>query len=109
MKFSMLEALPTMSPRPFELALLGTPDLRQYLVFVPFYCLSCSRPTRLDRIDNVLAGKYQAHQILGCSICGIMYQLAMQVDVLRAATASGGDMLEYFVDDDDAEDAGELN
>jgi hypothetical protein len=31
-----------------------------------------------------------------------MYQLAIQVDVLRAATASGGDMLEYFVDDDDA-------
>lgn len=28
-------------------------------------------------------------------------QLASQTDILRAATASGGDLVEYFVDDDD--------
>jgi len=30
-----------------------------------------------------------------------MYQLASKTDLLRAATASGGDMVEYFIDDED--------
>jgi len=69
--------------------------------FIPLYCPSCGTPTRLERADNPLSGKFKAHQALTCAICGIMYQLASQTDILRAATASGGDMVEYFVDDDD--------
>ena len=68
---------------------------------IPLYCPSCGTPTRLERVDNPMSGKFKAHQALSCAICGIMYQLASQTDILRAATASGGDMVEYFVDDDD--------
>jgi hypothetical protein len=44
-----------------------------------------------------LVGKYQ---VLNCAVCGVMFQLAEQKDVLRAATASGGIMIEDFVDDE---------
>jgi hypothetical protein len=30
--------------------------------FVPLYCPSCDTPTRLDRMENTLIGKYQAHR-----------------------------------------------
>jgi hypothetical protein len=50
-----------------------------------------------------------AHQALNCVICGVMYQLASQTDILRAATASGGDMLEYFMDEDDLPDEWKQN
>jgi transposase-like protein len=78
--------------------------------FIPLYCPSCGTPTRLDRIDNALSGKYQAHQSQQCSICGVMFQLATKTDLLRAATASGGDLVEYFIEDDnEVEDNGKLN
>ena len=67
--------------------------------FVPLYCPSCGSPTRLDRTDNALSGKYQAYQSLSCPFCGMMFQLAKKTDLLRAATASGGDLVEYFVED----------
>jgi len=51
-------------------------------------------------MDNVLAGKYQARQTINCSICGLMFQLATKTDLLRAATASGGDLVEYYIDDE---------
>ena len=68
--------------------------------FVPLYCPSCGSPTRLDRADNALSGKYQAHQALSCSICGVMFQLTTKTDLLLAATASGRDLVKYYVDDD---------
>lgn len=55
--------------------------------FIPLYCPSCGTPTRLDRVDNVLAGQYKARQALICPICGVMFQLAEKVHVLRIATA----------------------
>jgi transposase-like protein len=76
-------------------------DMLALYTFIPLYCPSCGTPTRLDRIDNILEGKYQARQALNCAICGVMFQLAEKTDILRAATASGGDMIEYFVDDED--------
>ena len=48
-----------------------------------------------------MAGKFKAKQAESCAICGIMYQLVDKTDLLRAATASDGDMVEYFVDEDD--------
>ena len=69
--------------------------------FVPLYCPSCGIPIRLDRIDKARSGKYQAYQSQQCSICGVTIQLAMKADLLRAATASGGDLVEYFIEDDD--------
>jgi hypothetical protein len=42
-------------------------------------------------------------------MCGVMYQLVDKTDLLRAATASGGDMIEYFIDEDDEPDKGSLN
>jgi hypothetical protein len=45
-------------------------------------------------------GNFKARQALSCAICGVLYQLDDQTDTLRAATASGGDLLEYFLDDD---------
>jgi len=74
--------------------------------FVPLYCPSCGTPTRLDRIENAMIGKYQARQSLQCPICGVVFQLATRTDLLRAATASGGDILDYFVDGDDIESDG---
>ena len=58
--------------------------------FIPLYCPSCGTPTRLDRMDNPMSGKFKAKQALSCAICGVMYQLADNTDIFRAATASGG-------------------
>jgi hypothetical protein len=77
--------------------------------FVPLYCPACGTPTRLERVDNLLTGKFKARQTLSCAICGVMYQLADQKDILRAATASDGDMIEYFLDEDDLPDEGKQN
>jgi hypothetical protein len=78
--------------------------------FVPLCCPSCGTPTRLDRVDNALIGKYQAHQTLFCAIRGVSYQHASKTNLLRAATASGGDLVEYFIEDDDeVENGGKLN
>jgi len=66
-------------------------------------------PTKLDRVENAFIGKYQARQTLSCSICGVMYQFASKTDLLRAATVSGGDLVEYFIEDDDEVDDRRLN
>jgi hypothetical protein len=39
----------------------------------------------------------------------VAYQHADQRDILRAATASGGNMVEYFLEDDDLPDGGMQN
>jgi hypothetical protein len=49
-----------------------------------------------------MAGKFKAKQADVCATCGIMYQLVDKTDLLRAATASGGDLVEYFCDEDNA-------
>lgn len=77
--------------------------------FLPLYCPSCGTPTHLDRIDHPIAGKFKAKQAMSCAICGIMYQLVDKTALLRAATASGGDMLAYFIDEDDQAEEGKLN
>ena len=77
--------------------------------FIPLYCPSCGTPTRLERADNPMSGKFKAHQTLSCAICGVMYQLADQKDILRAATASGGDMLGYFLDGEDPSEESSKN
>ena len=69
--------------------------------FIPLYCPSCGTPTRLDRIDNAMSGKFKAHQSLVCPICGTMYQLAGKTELLRAATASGGDLISYYFEEND--------
>jgi hypothetical protein len=38
-----------------------------------------------------------------------MYQLASKTDLLRATTASGGDLVEFFIEDDDEVDDRRLN
>jgi hypothetical protein len=77
--------------------------------FVSLYFPTFGTPTRLDRADNALSGKYQAHQALNCPFCGVMFQLVTKTDLLRAATASGGDGVEYFITDNEEEDSGNLN
>jgi hypothetical protein len=67
--------------------------------FLPLYCLSCGTPTRLDRMDNPMSGKFKVKQVSSCAICGVRYQLADNTELFRAATASGGDLVEYFVDE----------
>jgi transcription elongation factor Elf1 len=62
-------------------------------------CPSCGTPTRLDRADNTLRGKFKAKQALSCGICGMKYQLVDNIEPFRAATASGLDLVEYFVDE----------
>lgn len=42
--------------------------------FVPLYCSSFGTPTRLDCAINPMAGKFEVHQALACSICGVFYQ-----------------------------------
>jgi hypothetical protein len=61
--------------------------------FLPLYCASSGTPTRLDRVDNPLVSKFKAKQTGSCAICGVMYQLVDKSDLLRAATASGGDLV----------------
>ena len=61
--------------------------------FLSLYCLSCGTPMRFDRIDNEMTSKYKAKQADICATCGI-YQHVDRTDLLRAATASGGDMIE---------------
>jgi hypothetical protein len=39
----------------------------------------------------------------------VIYQLTTKTELLRVATVSGGDMLEYFVDDEEGEEKGKLN
>jgi hypothetical protein len=68
--------------------------------FLPHYCPSCGTPTRLDRMDNPMKGKFKAKQALFCAIYGVMYQLADNTELFIAATASGGDLVEYFVDEE---------
>jgi hypothetical protein len=70
------------------------------LNFIPHYCPSCGTSTRLDHPDNYELTMYKAHKALECANCGAIYQLADRTDILRAATASGGDMVEYLVGDD---------
>jgi hypothetical protein len=36
--------------------------------FLPLYCPSCGTSTRLDRVDNPLAGKFKAKQAVSCGI-----------------------------------------
>ena len=67
--------------------------------FIPLYCPSCGTPTRLERADNPMEGKLKAKQALSCAICGVMYQLADNTEIFRAATASGGDLVENVLDE----------
>jgi hypothetical protein len=67
--------------------------------FLPLFCPSCGVPTHLDHPSNNMIAQYKARQTITCS-CGLRYQLAERVDLLRAATASGGDMLNYHMQDD---------
>lgn len=46
--------------------------------FLPLYYPSCDTPTRLDRVDNPLAGKFKAKQADVCAICGIMWRLQFE-------------------------------
>ena len=77
--------------------------------FYLLYCPTCGTPTHHERADNLLSGKFKAHQALSCAIWGVMYQLADNKDIFRAATASGGDLLDYFVDEDDHPKPGNEN
>ena len=43
------------------------------------------------------------------AICGVMYQFIDKMAILRAVTASGGDVVEYFIDEDDQSEQGSLN
>ena len=76
---------------------------------IPLYCPSCGTPTRLERVDNPMSGKFKAHQALSCAICCVMYQLCDNMDIFRAATVSGGDLTEYFIDEDDHQDIDKVN
>ena len=56
-----------------------------------------------------MSGKFKAHQALSCAICGVIYQLSDNQEIFRAAMASGGDSVEYFVDEDDHPEPGDGN
>ena len=68
--------------------------------FTPLFCPSCGTPTRLDRADNLDQARFNARQALSCPICQVMFQKATQTALLRAATESEGDLLNYYMDDD---------
>jgi hypothetical protein len=55
----------------------------------------------LELKDNPLSGKFKAKQALSCGICGMKYQLVDNIELFRAATASGGDLVEFFTDRDE--------
>jgi transcription elongation factor Elf1 len=68
--------------------------------FLHLYCPSCGTPTRLAYANTVLRGKFKAKQALSCGICGLRYQLVDNTEIFIAAIASGGDLVEYFVDEE---------
>jgi hypothetical protein len=41
-------------------------------------------------MDNPMNDKFKAKQALSCAICGVIYQLADNTEIFRAATASEG-------------------
>jgi hypothetical protein len=47
-----------------------------------------------------MVGNFKANQALSCAICGVKYQPADNTEIFRAATASGGDLAKYFVEDE---------
>lgn len=68
--------------------------------FTPLYCPSCGSPTRLDRSDNLDQARFNARQALACPICGLMFQKATKKALFRAAAESEGDLMDYYLDDD---------
>ena len=68
--------------------------------FVPLYCPGCGTPTRLDRVDNLDVARFNAFQALTCPICMTIYQKVRRTQALRAAVASDGDLLDYFLDEE---------
>lgn len=70
------------------------------LNFVPYFCPSCGTSTGFDNITNPDLDTFNRYHAITCPICQTIFQKADEVDLLRAATASGGDLLEYFMSRD---------
>lgn len=47
--------------------------------------------------------------LLSLALCGVIYQLTDNTEIFRAATASGGDLVEHFLDADDLPEPNNLN
>jgi hypothetical protein len=43
---------------------------------------------------------FTAKQALSCGVCGLKYQLVDNTEMFRGTTASGGDLVKYFVEDE---------
>ncbi len=65
------------------------------------YCPFCGTPTRINHANIIMRRKFKAKQALSFGVCGLRYQLVENTEIFRAATASGGDLVEYFVYEDE--------
>ena len=63
------------------------------LDFTPQYCPSCGAPLHINE-DPTGAFRFASYHADTCPKCGLHYQLAPQTDILRAATACGGTLIE---------------
>jgi transcription elongation factor Elf1 len=67
--------------------------------FIPSFCPSCGSPTKLNFPNNPDLKSFKEYQTMTCGSCGVMFQRVHKKDLLMAATASGGDMLDFFLDE----------
>ena len=66
--------------------------------FTPAYCPACGAALRIDG-DPALAFRFASYHAERCPKCGLMYQLAQTEDILRAATACGGTLINLKISD----------
>ena len=57
-------------------------------------------PLSLTTSVGPMSSIFTAKQALSCGVCGLKYQLVDNPEIFRAATASGGDLAKYFVEDE---------
>jgi hypothetical protein len=66
--------------------------------FIPRNCPSCGTLLHLNNGTPGKITKFKSYQADTCPGCGLKYQLSKQKDILRAATATGGNLIELMVD-----------
>ena len=47
--------------------------------------------------DPAKITRFKTYQADACPVCGLKYQLAEQKDILRAATTSGGNLVDLMI------------
>ena len=74
-----------------------TTDPMALFNFVPRICPACGVALEINT-EAVKLAEYYVFEAAVCPGCGLKYQYVRQVDLLRAATASGGNLIDLLMD-----------